>query len=119
MVEVGLTGPSQAAVGYAGDAFNTAVYLRRQGLTTAFGTAIGEGDPFSAGIVRLMAQEGIDSSLMRTAPGRLPGLYAFDRDEAGERRFFYWRAESPARDYFAMADVGELQAAVTAARHDG
>jgi len=116
MVEVGLTGPSQAAVGYAGDAFNTAVYLRRQGLTTAFGTAIGEGDPFSAGIVRLMAQEGIDSSLMRTAPGRLPGLYAFDRDEAGERRFFYWRAESPARDYFAMADVGELQAAVTAAR---
>src|SRR6185437_12473505 len=52
MVEVGLTGPSQAALGYAGDTFNTAVYLRRLGLSVAYGTAIGEGDPFSAGILR-------------------------------------------------------------------
>lgn len=116
MVEVGLTGPTQAAIGYAGDAFNTTVYLRRQGLSAAFGTALGEGDPFSAGIMRLMTEEGIDTSLVRAASGRLPGLYTIDRDEAGERRFFYWRAEAPARDYLAMADMGQLQAAVTTAR---
>jgi len=116
MVEVGLTGPTQAAIGYAGDAFNTTVYLRRQGLSARFGTTVGEGDPFSAGIMRLMTEEGIDAGLVRAAPGRLPGLYAIDRDETGERRFFYWRAESPARDYFAMADLGALQAAVTSAK---
>lgn len=116
MVEVGLTAPSQAALGYAGDTFNTAVYLRRLGLSVAYGTAIGEGDPFSAGILRMMAVEGLDAALVRTAPGRLPGLYAFDRDEAGERRFFYWRAESPARDYFALADRDALRQAVCAAR---
>lgn len=116
MVEVGLTGPSQAALGYAGDTFTASVYLRRQGLSATFASAVGEGDPFSAGIMRLMAEEGIDASLMRTAPGRLPGLYAFDRDEAGERRFFYWRAEAPARDYFAMADLGAVEAAVSAAK---
>ena len=116
MVEVGLTGPTRAAIGYAGDTFNTTVYLRRQGLPAAFGTAVGEGDPFSAGIMRLMTEEGIDASLVRAAPGRLPGLYTFDRDETGERRFFYWRAEAPARDYMAMADMGQLQAAVTTAR---
>jgi 2-dehydro-3-deoxygluconokinase len=116
MVEVGLTGPTQAALGYAGDTFNACVYLRRQGLSAAFGTAVGEGDPFSAGIMRLMADEGIDTGLVRMAPGRLPGLYAFDRDPAGERRFFYWRAEAPARDYFAMADPARMQAAVREAR---
>lgn len=116
MVEVGLTGPTQAAIGFAGDTFNATVYLRRQGLSAAYGTAVGEGDPFSAGIMRLMAEEGVDASLVRTAPGRIPGLYAFDRDDAGERRFFYWRAESPARDYFALADMAAVQAAVRAAK---
>jgi len=116
MVEVGLTGPSQAALGYAGDTFNTAVYLRRLGLSVAYGTAIGEGDPFSAGILRLMNAAGLDPALVRTVAGRLPGLYAFDRDEAGERRFFYWRAEAPARDYFAIAEREALHKAVCGAR---
>jgi 2-dehydro-3-deoxygluconokinase len=116
MVEVGLTAPSHAALGYGGDTFNTAVYLRRLGLSVSYGTAIGDGDPFSAGILRLMAAEGVDASLVRTAPGRLPGLYAFDRDEAGERRFFYWRSEAPARDYFTLVDSESLRKAVCAAR---
>lgn len=116
MVEVGLTGPAQAALGYAGDTFTATVYLRRQGLSAAYASAVGEGDPFSAGIMQLMTNEGVDAGLMRRAPGRLPGLYAFDRDEAGERRFFYWRAEAPARDYFAMTDLGAVQAAVSAAK---
>jgi 2-dehydro-3-deoxygluconokinase len=116
MVEVGLTGPTRAAIGFAGDTFNVTVYLRRQGLSAAYGTAVGEGDPFSDGIMRLMAEEGVDASLVRRAPGRIPGLYAFDRDAAGERRFFYWRAESPARDYFALADMAAVEAAVGAAK---
>lgn len=116
MVEVGLTGPSQAALGYAGDTFTASVYLRRQGLSAAYASAVGDSDPFSTGIMQLMTNEGIDPSLMRRAPGRLPGLYAFDRDDAGERRFFYWRAEAPARDYFAMTDLAAVQAAVGVAK---
>ena len=116
MVEVGMTGPGHAAVGYAGDTFNVAVYLRRLGLSTAYGTAIGADDPFSAGMLRLMAEEGLETDLVRTVAGRLPGLYAFDRDPTGERRFFYWRSESPARDYFTLADREALRRAVTGAR---
>ncbi|MDB5446393.1 MAG: kdgK [Phenylobacterium sp.] len=116
MVEVGLIGPGQAALGYAGDTFNTAVYLRRLGRSVAYGTAVGGDDPFSAGILRLMADEGVDASLVRQVEGRLPGVYAIDRDPAGERRFFYWRAESPARDYFALADRDALHRAVTEAK---
>ena len=116
MVEVGLTGPGQAAVGFGGDTFNTAVYLRRLGLGVAFGTAVGAEDPFSAGIMRLMADEGLDASLVRQVAGRLPGLYAIDRDAGGERRFFYWRSESPAREFFALADREAVRKAVTAAK---
>jgi 2-dehydro-3-deoxygluconokinase len=116
MVEVGLTAPGLAAMGYAGDTFNAAAYLRRLGLSVAYGTAIGDGDPFSTGILRLMASEGVEPGLVRLAPGRLPGLYAFDRDEAGERRFFYWRSEAPARDYFGLADPEGLRQAVCGAR---
>jgi 2-dehydro-3-deoxygluconokinase len=103
-------------VGFGGDTFNAAVYLRRMGLSVAYGTAVGAGDPFSAGILRLMADEGVETTLVRTIAGRLPGLYAIDRDAAGERRFFYWRAEAPAREYFALANREALRRAVTEAR---
>ena len=35
MVELGVTAGATARLGYAGDAFNTAVYLRRLGVETA------------------------------------------------------------------------------------
>jgi 2-dehydro-3-deoxygluconokinase len=116
MVEVGLTAPGQAAVGFGGDTFNVAVYLRRIGLSVAYGTALGAHDPFSDGIMRLMADEGMDAGLVRRVAGRLPGLYAIDRDEVGERVFFYWRAESPARQFFQLADREALRLAATQAR---
>jgi 2-dehydro-3-deoxygluconokinase len=117
MVEVGLAAcPGPAAVGFGGDTFNAAVYLRRLGFSVAYGTAVGGEDPFSEGILRLMAEEGLEFGLVRRVAGRLPGLYAIDRDPAGERRFFYWRAEAPAREFFALADREALRQAVTGAK---
>lgn len=115
MVELSLGGPAVAAVGYAGDTFNTAVYLSRLGLPTAYATAVGAGDPFSAGILELMAAEGISRELVVEASGRLPGLYAIQRDAAGERSFFYWRGEAPARDYLQLVDLAKLEAAIGSA----
>ena len=112
MVELSLGGPAVAAVGYAGDTFNTAVYLSRLGLPTAYATAIGAGDPFSAGILELMAAEGISRELVVESQGRVPGLYAIQRDAAGERSFFYWRGEAPARDYLQLVDLPKLEAAL-------
>lgn len=116
MVELGLEGGGRAALAYAGDTFNTAVYLSRLGVACAYGTAVGQGDPFSAGILELMAAEGVGRDLVVEAPGRLPGLYAIQRDARGERSFFYWREASPARDYMTLADGPVLQAAMDAAK---
>jgi 2-dehydro-3-deoxygluconokinase len=116
MVELVLEGAASAAVGYAGDTFNTAVYLRRLGVPTAYGTAVGQGDPFSAGILALMAREGLARDLVVEVPGRPPGLYAVQRDARGERSFVYWRDRSPARDYMDLADPAALARALAAAR---
>ena len=119
MVELSLTGPagapSGAAVGYAGDTYNTAVYLSRLGLPVAYGTAVGRGDPFSAGILASLDAEGIGRGLVVEAPGRLPGLYAIQTDARGERSFFFWRSEAPARDYLSLVDPDALSAALRGA----
>ncbi len=116
MVELSLTEPRQAAIGYAGDTFNTAVYLARLGVPTAYATALGRGDPFSAGILALMDDEGVERGLVVEAEGRVPGLYAIQCDERGERSFFYWRDNAPARDYMALADLDLLSAAMAGAK---
>jgi 2-dehydro-3-deoxygluconokinase len=115
MVELSLTGQRQAAIGYAGDVFTTCVYLSRLGAQTSFATALGDGDPFSAAIFQLMADEGIDDGLAIKVPGRVPGLYAIERDEAGERRFFYWRDQAPVRQFFDLTDVAAFRASVLGA----
>lgn len=89
-------------MGFAGDTFNTSVYMARLGDQVAYCTALGQGDPFSEGVLDAMQREGLDTSLIREAPGRLPGLYAIALDEAGERRFYYWRELAPIRDMFSM-----------------
>jgi 2-dehydro-3-deoxygluconokinase len=115
MVELSLGAGSAARVGYAGDTFNTAVYLRRLGRAVSYATVVGADDPFSRGMLDLMAAERVDASLVVRAPDRVPGLYAIERDPNGERRFFYWRDRSPVRDFFALADLPALRQACRAA----
>jgi 2-dehydro-3-deoxygluconokinase len=104
MVEVAPAAPPDSTVfrvGYAGDTFNTALYLARLGISVAYATALGEADPYSIGIRAALCAEGIDDSLAFATPGRMPGLYMIDLDAHGERRFFYWRERAPVREIIA------------------
>ncbi|MBT9458466.1 MAG: sugar kinase [Burkholderiaceae bacterium] len=88
---------------YGGDTLNTAVYLARcgarDGLQVAYATGLGE-DTLSTGLMQRWAAEGLDLSLVRRIPGRMPGLYLIEVDAQGERSFSYWRDTSAARAYF-------------------
>ncbi|WP_309092141.1 sugar kinase [Phenylobacterium sp.] len=114
MVELSLAGAGQGLLGYAGDTYNTAVYLARLGHDVAYATVLGGADPFSQGIVDAMAAEGLDAGLIRRVEGRVPGLYAIERDANGERRFFYWRGEAPVRQFAELADLSALSPAIGA-----
>ena len=92
--------------GFGGDTLNTAVYLARcgTGITPFYATALGD-DGLSSGLLERWAAEGIDVSLVRRIPGRLPGLYLIEVDPHGERSFSYWRDHSAAKAYFEVDET--------------
>jgi 2-dehydro-3-deoxygluconokinase len=98
-----------------GDTFNTAVYLARAGINTAYATALGD-DPYSEGLIALATAEGIACDLILRAPGRLPALTIIDTDPDGQRRFFHWRETAPARDLFELPDWSRVAEALVGAR---
>jgi 2-dehydro-3-deoxygluconokinase len=90
------------ALSFAGDTYNTSVYMARLGLKTDYVTKLGE-DPYSHQILQRMANENIGTSMIDALPGRSPGLYIIRNTPDGEREFFYWRKEAPARELFSSA----------------
>lgn len=104
MVELRQEGALYAR-GFAGDAYNVAVYLKRSfpELEVQFLTATGD-DSMSVAMRAAWRQEGIDESLAFTVPGGRPGLYLIELREGGERQFVYWRGESAARRWFGFLE---------------
>jgi 2-dehydro-3-deoxygluconokinase len=101
-------------LGFAGDTFNTALYMQRLGVPVAYLTVLGT-DPYSADLRAAWAAEGIDLSLVLCDPDRLPGLYAIQTNPGGERSFSYWRSQSAARRLFRLPGTeAALQQAGTA-----
>lgn len=98
MVELAPTGDGHFALGYAGDTFNTAWYLRRLLPEAAvdYLSAVGE-DAVSARMLDFMASEGIGTTHIRRLRDRSVGLYLIQVDK-GERSFAYWRSTSAARN---------------------
>lgn len=95
-------------LGFAGDTFNTAWYLRRllgQEWNIAYLTRVGQGG-FSERLLAFLAAEGIDTAHIARDTRREVGLYAISLSE-GERSFSYWRSDSAAR---GLADDPELLA---------
>ena len=111
MVEFAANAMGAARLGFGGDTLNTAVYLSRLGVATCYVTALGD-DPYSDEMVRSWQQEKIDTSNVLRVAGRLPGLYGIRTDTNGERQFFYWRDQSPARQLFELPGAVALKMAL-------
>ncbi len=99
MVELARGPDGRFALGFGGDTYNTAVYLARLGVPTAYATRLGD-DPYSAAIIAAAGAEGVATDLIECAVGRNAGLYVIETTAAGERSFHYWRDRAPARELF-------------------
>lgn len=103
MVELSLNPatPDRAGLGFAGDTLNTAIYLKRcaPDVRVSYATKLGR-DALSDRMAALMTDERLDTELVLRDPERMPGLYAINTDETGERSFLYWRDSSAARMMF-------------------
>lgn len=85
-----------AQIAYGGDTLNVATYLARQGIDVEYVTVLGD-DPLSDWMVQQWRSNGVGCSLVRREQRGLPGMYWINVDASGERSFYYWRVESPAR----------------------
>ena len=110
MVELARQSDGRFGLAFGGDTFNTAVYLARLGADVSYLTALGS-DPYSRQIISLAQSEGVATGNIQIAEGRSPGLYLIETDN-GERNFWYWRDNSPAREIFHDAGVQNALAAI-------
>lgn len=115
MVEMAPTDlPGCFGMGFAGDTFNTAWYLRRAlppDWSVDYLSAIGT-DAVSDRMAAFVAQAGIGTAHLARLPERSVGLYLIDLVE-GERSFSYWRGQSAAR--LLARDAARLDAAFAGA----
>ncbi|MFF3667040.1 sugar kinase [Microtetraspora malaysiensis] len=102
--------------GYAGDVFNTAVYLKRHApqATVGFASAIGR-DELSDGLAEAVRAEGIHTEHLWRHPDRTIGLYLVHTDDDGERSFTYYRDSSAARECFSAHYPAEVDEGIAAA----
>jgi 2-dehydro-3-deoxygluconokinase len=107
MIEMARGNEGRFGMACGGDTFNTAVYMARCGIDASYATALGD-DPYSDSIVSMATAEGLNTDLILRVPGRLPGLYLIETDSKGERRFRYWRSESPARELFELPEWNRI-----------
>ena len=107
MLELSGADQQSMTLSYGGDTLNTAVYLARLGVETDYVTALGD-DPYSDGMISQWLAEGVGVGLVVRAAGRVPGLYSIRTDAAGERQFFYWRDQAPARDLFTFPEIDNI-----------
>lgn len=96
---------------FAGDVFNTAVYLKRtfSDVKVHLVTAIGK-DNFSQDMLQYFKNEHIGTDFVFESNTKIPGLYAIQLDEHGERSFTYWRSDSAARQVMQHIDETAINA---------
>lgn len=92
-----LTAPGDYRLGFAGDTFNTAWYLRqaRPDAQVSYLSAVGR-DPMSEQMLAFMERAGIKTDFVARIEQRSVGLYLIALKD-GERSFSYWRDASAAR----------------------
>jgi len=103
MVELRPVDDGHLKRGFAGDAYNTAVYLKRSApdIDVAFLTATGD-EALSDAMVATWRSEGISDRLVYRIPGQRPALYLIETNAKGDRKFHYWRGETPAKEWLRL-----------------
>lgn len=96
---------------FAGDVFNTAVYLKRtfSDVNVHLVTAVGK-DSFSQDMIQYFNDEHIGTDFVFKSDTKIPGLYAIQLDDVGERSFTYWRSDSAARQVMQHIDDNAINA---------
>ncbi|MBB1430363.1 sugar kinase [Pseudoalteromonas sp. SG43-4] len=109
MVELRAMSAATLHQSFAGDVYNSAVYLKRcfPQVTTSVVTALGQ-DNLSKKMLERFESEQINTQLVFAHDTKVPGMYYIETDEHGERSFIYWRNDSAAKKVVDFLDADAL-----------
>lgn len=98
MVELRAMSAATLHQSFAGDVYNSAVYLKRcfPEVGTSVITALGQ-DTLSKKMRERFESEQLDTQFVFSHESKVPGMYYIETDEHGERSFIYWRSDSAAK----------------------
>src|SRR5437868_3407741 len=88
LVEFSMVDNGLYQLGYSGDVLNVLSAAGRLGLRTGLISAVGD-DPFTEGLVEVLASESIDLTHCPALPGKANGVYFIHPTEADEREFHF------------------------------
>lgn len=94
---------------FAGDVYNTSVYLKRAfpDNHVQFMSAVGN-DPLSQEFIEKVESESISTSLIARSVRKHMGIYMVQNDDAGERSFIYWRNDSAAKWMMSQLSTNQI-----------
>ena len=75
--------------------------IGRDAADVAFLTATGD-EALSNAMVDTWRAEGLSDRLVFRIPGQRPALYLIETNEKGDRKFHYWRSETPAKEWLRL-----------------
>jgi 2-dehydro-3-deoxygluconokinase len=110
MVELRSTQPNTMQQSFAGDVYNSSVYLKRcfPDIHSGLITSIGE-DSLSTKMLGVFSNEKIITDFVFRHPTKVAGMYLIETDEFGERSFIYWRSDAAARKVVEFLDDDVLE----------
>lgn len=109
MVELRGSHNSTFEQAFAGDVYNSAVYLKRAftSQNTGLITVVGH-DTLSDKMLRQFAAEQLDTHMVFRHDDKVPGMYLIELDDKGERSFVYWRSDAAARQIMQFLNAESL-----------
>lgn len=98
MLELVNISQNMLAKSYAGDVYNTSVYMKRAypKLSASFLSAVGQ-DLVSQEFVQKAKDEQVNTQAIGVSERHHLGTYMVVNDDTGERSFIYWRSDSAAK----------------------
>lgn len=109
MVEFSPNNTGMLNQSFAGDVYNTAVYLNRltdKSTNVSILTAVGNDD-ISSKMLSAFSAEDIDNTMVLVSDKATVGAYLIETDELGERSFVYWRGNSAAKSMMEDTALSE------------
>jgi len=108
MLEIANINKNKYIQSFAGDTLNFASYLNKKLIDVDYLTSVGISE-INKIFFKLLRQKNISKKLVHIHAIKETGLYLINNNSLGEKKFYYWRDDSAAKNYFNSLNFMDLK----------